>query len=133
MLSVLAEKNELGELRDYIAKMVRTVPPSTRYRLASNPELDALLQYYAYEAERAGVRFTSRIETPVDHFAKSVDLTVVLGNLLGLGRQALCRAGDGQPAGERGSGRRVLRRRTICGFADRQGSGRLHDSGAEQL
>ena len=82
MLSVLAEKNELGELRDYIAKMVRAVPPSTRYRLASNPELDALLQYYAYEAERAGVRFTSRIETPVDHFAKSVDLTVVLGNLL---------------------------------------------------
>ena len=82
VLSVLAEKNELGELRDYIAKMVRTVPPSTRYRLASNPELDALLQYYAYEAERAGVRFTSRIETPVDHFAKSVDLTVVLGNLL---------------------------------------------------
>lgn len=95
VLSVLAEKNELGELRDYIAKMVRTVPPSTRYRLASNPELDALLQYYAYEAERAGVRFTSRIETPVDHFAKSVDLTVVLGNLLENAVQAAgCCAGE---------------------------------------
>jgi hypothetical protein len=95
VLSVLAEKNELSELRDYIAKMVRTVPPSTRYRLASNPELDSLLQYYAYEAERAGVRFTSRIEDPVEHFAKSIDLTVILGNLLESAvRAAGCCAGE---------------------------------------
>lgn len=66
-----------------------------RYRLASNPELDSLLQYYAYEAERAGVRFTSRIEDPVEHFAKSIDLTVILGNLLESAvRAAGCCAGE---------------------------------------
>lgn len=84
-------------LANYVITSPRWYEPflQVRGRLASNPELDALLQYYAYEAERAGVRFTSRIETPVDHFAKSVDLTVVLGNLLENAVQAAgCCAGE---------------------------------------
>lgn len=82
VLSVLAERHEYEELRDYIAKMVRTIPSSARYRLAGNPELDALLQYYRYEAEQAGVSFASKIEVPIERYLASVDLTVVLGNLL---------------------------------------------------
>jgi signal transduction histidine kinase len=92
VLSVLAEQNEHEELRDYIAKMVRTIPSSARYRLAGNPELDALLQYYRYEAERTGVAFGSKIEVPIERYFASVDLTVVLGNLL---ENAVQAAGSG--------------------------------------
>ncbi len=82
VLSTLAREGEFNELRDYLDKMVQGIPTNARSRLASDPELDALLQYYAYEAERAGIRFTSRIEAPIEQYVKSVDLTVVLGNLL---------------------------------------------------
>ena len=82
VLSTLAREGEFNELRDYLDKMVQGIPTNARSRLASDPELDALLQYYAYEAERAGIRFTSRIEVPIERYVKSVDLTVVLGNLL---------------------------------------------------
>lgn len=82
VLSTLAREGEFNELRDYLDKMVQGILTNARSRFASDPELDALLQYYAYEAERAGIRFTSRIEAPIERYVKSVDLTVVLGNLL---------------------------------------------------
>ncbi len=96
VLSVLVERREYEELRDYIAKMVRTIPSSARYRLAGNPELDALLQYYRYEAERTGVTFNSRIEVPIERYFASVDLTVVLGNLLENAVQAAGSGATGQ-------------------------------------
>lgn len=82
VISRLAEEGKIGELRAYIEEMMQSMPTGTRSRLASDPELDALLQYYRYEAERAGVRFTSRIEAPIEQYVKAVDLTVMLGNLL---------------------------------------------------
>ena len=95
VLSTLAKEGEFDELRDYLDKMVQGIPTNARSRLASDPELDALLQYYAYEAERAGIRFTSRIEAPIEQYVKSVDLTVVLGNLLENAVQAAgCGAGE---------------------------------------
>ena len=95
VLSTLAGEGEFEELRGYLDKMVRSIPSRARNRLASDPELDALLQYYAYEAEHVGVRFSSRIEAPVEQYVKSVDLTVVLGNLLENAVQAAgCGAGE---------------------------------------
>ena len=95
VLSTLAGEGEFKELRGYLDKMVRSIPSRARNRLASDPELDALLQYYAYEAEHVGVRFSSRIEAPVEQYVKSVDLTVVLGNLLENAVQAAgCGAGE---------------------------------------
>ena len=94
VLSTLAEEGEFEELRKYLGKMVQGIPSNSRNRLASDPELDALLQYYAYEAEHAGVRFASRIEVPVEQYVKSVDLTVVLGNLLENAIQAAGRCTD---------------------------------------
>ena len=89
--------------------MVQGIPSHTRSRLASDPELDALLQYYAYEAERVGVGFTSRIEAPVEQYAKSVDLTVMLGNLL---ENAVQAAGHG--TGERYVDLRVGKVSGVC-------------------
>jgi len=109
VLSTLAEEGEFEELRKYLGKMVQGIPSHTRSRLASDPELDALLQYYAYEAERVGVGFTSRIEAPVEQYAKSVDLTVMLGNLL---ENAVQAAGHG--TGERYVDLRVGKVSGVC-------------------
>lgn len=82
VLAVLAEKGEFTQLRDYINSMVSVIPSNVQYRFAADPELDALLQCYRYEAERSNVEFRSRIEAPIERYIESVNLTVILGNLL---------------------------------------------------
>ena len=109
VLSVLAEERKLDELREYINGMVQSIPVNAQNRLASDPDLDALLQYYRYEAQQAGVWFVSRIETPIERYVKAVDLTVVLGNLL---ENAVHAAGRGQ--GERYVDLRIGKVADVC-------------------
>lgn len=109
VLSVLAEEGKLDELREYINGMVQSIPVNAQNRLAGDPDLDALLQYYRYEAQQAGVWFVSRIETPIERYVKAVDLTVVLGNLL---ENAVHAAGRGQ--GERYVDLRIGKVADVC-------------------
>lgn len=82
VISVLAEQGDTAELREYVGKTVQRIDNAGFRRLAANPELDALLQYYRHETERRGAGFCAKINLPEPLGLDLPDMTMILGNLL---------------------------------------------------
>lgn len=88
-----AEENELSRIPPYIDDLMGRPALKTPLVYCKNSAGNAVLQYYAYQAERQGIRCDIRIVIPEVSFVESTDITVMLGNLFTNAIEAITREG----------------------------------------
>ncbi len=79
----MANRGDLDAIRDYLTEYSNAPSELGGKVYSTNPTVNAVLSYYAANAEAAGVRFTARVQLPDDKLIiPAPELCVLLGNLL---------------------------------------------------
>lgn len=84
MLNTLAKKGDLPAIRAYLSEYMHSFPEAELHHYSSNPYLDALLNYYAGQYQKAAIRMNWQIDYSVSlsGAVSVVDLCGMLGNVL---------------------------------------------------
>lgn len=95
VLQEYARNGKLDELNDYILRMQNAIPTIRDVRYTENSAVNAVVSYYAQEAERAGAALKIHIDLPgkLSHDMEQ-NLCIVFGNLLENAAEAIGRMSD---------------------------------------
>jgi sensor histidine kinase YesM len=95
VLQEYARSGKLDELNDYILRMQDAIPVIKEVRYTENPAVNAVVSYYAQEAEKAGAAVKLHIDLPeqLPHDMEQ-NLCIVFGNLLENAAEAIGRMSD---------------------------------------
>lgn len=69
-------------LAEYIDIYQNRLPADTLEYFCTNSVVNAIISYYAVQAQNAGIAFAAKVTYPKDYFVSDTDITVLLGNLL---------------------------------------------------
>lgn len=69
-------------LAEYIDIYQNRLPADTLEYFCANSVVNAIISYYAVQAQNAGIAFAAKVTYPKDYFVSDTDITVLLGNLL---------------------------------------------------
>ncbi len=81
-MSVLLQRGDLESAIVYMGKYTETLDKASVRRYCKNPYLDAMFCYYLTQAEKQGIRVSSRIEVPGELALNDLNLAIVIANLL---------------------------------------------------
>lgn len=77
----IAQNDKIG-LSEYIDIYKDRLPSDNIEYFCANSVVNAIVSYYATQAQKAGIEFTAKITYPKDCDVLGTDITVLLGNLL---------------------------------------------------
>ncbi len=80
-LQCLAEKNDVKEITDYLAKMQDSLQNPNEFVSTGNGQTDSVLNYLLRKAREKGFDVHARVRIP-DSINHSFNLNIILGNLL---------------------------------------------------
>lgn len=69
-------------LAEYIDIYQNRLPADTLEYFCANSVVNAIISYYAVQAQDAGIAFAAKVTYPKDYLVSDTDITVLLGNLL---------------------------------------------------
>lgn len=82
VLKMLVEKNELEDALKHIEQMTDVLNVTKRYAQSGNVIVDSILNFKLQEAERHGIKVNLELCIPEQLNITSLDMSVILGNLL---------------------------------------------------
>lgn len=81
-LKALADASDYEALDEYLDQYVNSLPRNEIVNYCRNNAVNALLNYYAQQAEQAGIALDIRIDMPENLPVSDVDLCGMMGNIL---------------------------------------------------
>ena len=95
VLQEFVKKGETEELSQYLSEMMNAIPHNSNIRYTQNIAVNAVVAYYASQAEKKGVKTDIDLQLPVKlSMDMEQSLCVVFGNLLENACEAIGRMGD---------------------------------------
>lgn len=84
-------------LNRFVTEVCTALPPDTPLLYCKNTTLNAVISYYAGQADRSGISFNAQAGCPETLGVKDADLVVLLGNLLENAVESCEREREGEP------------------------------------
>ncbi|MNM92519.1 sensory histidine kinase DcuS [compost metagenome] len=81
-LQGLIEKGNNDVALDYIQNIYHLASFTNEYAKSNNTELDSILNYKIYEAQKLGIEIKLHLNVPEQFNFRSIDIVIIVGNLL---------------------------------------------------
>lgn len=103
VLQEFVRNGETEELSDYLSEMMKAIPHNSNTLYTQNIAVNAVISYYASQAEEKGVQTDIDLRLPVKlSMDMEQSLCVVFGNLLENACEAIARLDEGNQGGKDG-------------------------------
>lgn len=96
MMSEYLKNGHEDELKEYLGQEMECIGVEREYAKSGNEDVDCILNYMIERASSLGTEVTVEVKVPQEKFMPSLDLNILLGNLLENAVEALAQAENRQ-------------------------------------